>query len=115
LMNLRYEKGHVERIVREVSTMSLGIRGIEESWLYQEYYQKGWAEGYAEAMAKGYTEARLEQARVNVLLVGRKKFGPPSEAVSDQIAKIKNRERLAALLVRILDVSSWDALLAPGA
>src|SRR5262245_8421805 len=113
-MNLRHEKGHVERIVREVCAMPFWIRGIEESWLYQEYFQKGRAEGLAEAraqwraeaMAEGYAEGRLEQARANVLLVGRTKFGPPNEAVSDQIAKISDRDQLAALLLRVLDVST---------
>jgi hypothetical protein len=119
LLSLRYEKEQVEDIVREVSTMSLGIRGIEESWLYQEYFQKGKAEGEAEGEVKGEAKGRAEglvaQAREDLLLLGREKFGPPSAAVSDQIAKINDRDRLAALLRRILAVSSWDDLLAPAA
>src|SRR5690242_10734280 len=68
LLSLRYEKEQVEAIVREVSTMSLGIRGIEESWLYQEYFQKGKAEGEAKGL--------VAQAREDLLRAGRKKLGP---------------------------------------
>lgn len=109
LLSLRYRKEQIEEIVREVSTMSLGIRGIEESWLYQEYFQKGRAEGKTE----GKTEGRLDEARENLLRLGRKKWGPPGDAVSAQIGAINDPDRLAALLERVLDVSSWDELLTP--
>jgi hypothetical protein len=107
LLSLRYEKEQVERIVREVSTMSFGIRGIEESWLYQEYFQKGMAEG----KAKG----DLDRARKDLLRLGRKKLGSPGEAVTAEIGKIDDPDRLAALLERVLDVSTWDELLAQAA
>src|SRR6185312_11143739 len=103
--SLRYEREQVERIVREVSTMSLGIRGIEESWLYQEYFQKGKAEGKAEGIAEGKAEGRaegiaegeakglLERARKDLLRVGRKKLGPPGDAVASAIGSLDDLGR----------------------
>jgi hypothetical protein len=85
--------------------MSLGIRGIEESWLYQEYFQKGRAEGKA--------EGRRDGTREDLLRLGRKKFGPPGDAISTAIMAIDDPDRLAALVERILDVPTWDELLAP--
>jgi predicted transposase YdaD len=123
LLSLRYEKEQIEAIVREVSTMSLGIRGIEESWLYQEYFQKGKAEGIAEGkaegkaegIAEGKAEGDLDRARADLLRLGRKRFGSPGDAVSAEISKIDDPDRLSALLERVLDVSSWDELLAQAA
>jgi hypothetical protein len=107
LLSLRYENEQVERIVRDISIMSLGIRGIEESRLYQEYFQKGKAEGVAEGEAKGL----LERAREDLLRVGRKKLGPPGEAVASAVGSIDDLGRLDSLLERVFDVASWDELL----
>jgi predicted transposase YdaD len=126
LLSLRYSREQVEEIVQEVSTMWLGIRGIEDSWLYQDYLKgraegmaegraEGMAEGKAEGKAEGRAEGRLDGAREDLLRLGRKKFGPPGDAVLAEIKAIDDPDRLAALLERILDVSTWDELLAPAA
>ena len=115
LLSLRYRKEQIEEIVQEISAMSLGIRGIEESWLYQEYqeyFQKGRAEGMAEGKAEGKAEGRRDGTREDLLRLGRKKFGAASDAVSTEIMAIDDPDRLAALLERILDVSTWEELLA---
>jgi hypothetical protein len=93
----------------EVSTMSLGIRGFEESWLFQEYDQKGKAEGLAEGKAEGL----IVKAREDLLRVGRKKFGDPSDSVLAQIGSLSDLDHLASLLEQVIDVSSWDELLSP--
>jgi predicted transposase YdaD len=111
LLSLRYEKERVEGIVREVSTMSLGIRGIEESWLYQEYFQKGKAEGVAEGRAEGEAKGLLERAREDLLRVGRKRLGPPGEAVASAVGSIDDLDRLDSLLERVFEVATWDELL----
>jgi hypothetical protein len=110
LLSLRYSREQVEEIVQEVSTIWLGIRGIEDSWLYQDYLK-----GRAEGMAKGKAEGRRDGTREDLLRLGRKKFGPPSDTVSTEIGTIDDPDRLAALVERILDVSTWDELLAPAA
>jgi predicted transposase YdaD len=101
--------------------MVLGIRGIEESWVSQDIFAKGRAEGEAEGEAKGRAEGEakglaegvLKEARQAVLHLGRKKFGPPSERVEAEITALGDLDRLNELLDRILDVASWVELLAP--
>jgi predicted transposase YdaD len=94
-------------IVRGISTMILGIRGIEESSVYQDIFAKGEAKG----LVDGRVEGRIEEARQAVLQVGRKKLDQPEEEMRKRIAAIDNVDRLNALLERIFDVSSWDELL----
>jgi hypothetical protein len=54
--------------------MILGIRGIEESSVYQDIFAKGEAEGRAkgeaEGRAKGEAEGRAEEAREAILRLG---------------------------------------------
>jgi predicted transposase YdaD len=105
LMGLRYPKEQVEGFMRGTSAMILDIRGIEESSVYQDIFAKGEAEGEA--------KGRLEVARETLLRQGRKKLGPASEAVEAQITALGDLNRLNDLLDRILEVSTWDELLAP--
>jgi predicted transposase YdaD len=111
LMGLRYSIEQVEDMVRGISTMILGIRGIEESLVYQDIFAKGEAKGLVDGRADGLIAGRIEEARQAVLQVGRKKLNQPDEEVRKRIAAIDNVDRLNALLERILDVSSWDELL----
>jgi predicted transposase YdaD len=91
--------------------MILGIRGIEESSVYQDIFAKGEATGEA----KGRVEGAVEEARKTMLRQGRRKLGTSSEAVEARITALGDVDRLNDLLDRILEVSSWDELLAaPG-
>jgi predicted transposase YdaD len=81
----------------------LGIRGIEESSVYQGIFAKGGAEGEAEGRAK--------EARENLIRQGRRKLGEPDERVLAQLAAMKDLDRLHVLSDRVLEVSSWDELL----
>jgi predicted transposase YdaD len=119
LMGLRYSSEKVEEMVRGVSAMILGIRGIEESSVYLDIFAKGeakglvegLAEGRVEGRAEGFLEGRIEEARQAVLQLGRKKIGQPGESVCAVIATITDIDRLNSLLERILEVASWDELL----
>jgi predicted transposase YdaD len=119
LMGLRYSSEKVEEMVRGVSAMILGIRGIEESSVYQDIFAKGEAkglveglvEGRAEGLAEGFIEGRTDEARQAVLQLGRKKLGQPDDGVRMRIAAIADVDRLNSLLERILEVASWDELL----
>jgi predicted transposase YdaD len=118
LMGLRYPKEQVEGFTKGAA-MILGIRGIEESSVYQDIFAKGEAEGAAKGRAEGRMEGQAEgavdEARNTLLRQGRKKFGPSTEAVHARIAALDDLDRLNDLLDRILDVSSWDELLPPAA
>jgi len=99
LMGLRYSEQQVAQVFEGVSAMILGIRGIEESSVYQGIIAKG----------------RAAEGRDIVLRLGKKKFGEPRPGVQAKIDAIDDLSRLNTLLERILDVSSWDELLAsPG-
>ncbi len=89
--------------------MILGINGIEESSVYQDIFGKGEATG----RDKGLIEGSVTAVRAALLRQGRKKFGPPSETVEATINALTDLDRLNALLDRILDVPTWDDLLAP--
>jgi len=109
LMGLRYSQEKVDELTEGVSAMILGIRGIEESSVYQGIFAKGREEGREEGVALG----AVREARKTLLLLGRQKLGPPDERVSAQISELTDLDRLDFLLGRILNVESWDKLLAP--
>jgi predicted transposase YdaD len=97
----------VNEITQGVSAMILGIRGIEESSVYQDIFAQGEAKGEARGEARG----RAEEAREAVLTVGRKRLGQPDDGVLGKINAINEVDRLNSLLDRILDVSNWEELL----
>jgi hypothetical protein len=101
LMGLRYQEEQVDAIIEGVTAMLFGIRGIEESSVYQGILRKGEAKG------------EVQGIREALFIQGRKKLGPVNERISAQIAEIHDLNRLKLLLERMLDVSSWDELLAP--
>jgi hypothetical protein len=87
----------------------LGIRGIEESSVYQSIFAKGVAAGRAKAEA----EAVVRGIATGLLVVGGNRFGAPDERVEAAIRAISDRERLFQVADRVFEVSSWDELLAP--
>lgn len=102
LMGLRYSADEIKSFMQGVPAMLFGIRGLEESSLYQEALHKGEALGRA--------EGAVEKSRDILLLQGRKKFGPPDEQIAARIAALSDPGRLDDLIARILDVASWDEL-----
>lgn len=97
LMGLRYPPGMTEQLLRRV-------RDMRESATYQAIVEEG--------RARGLVEGRAEEARAMLLRQGRKRFGPPDAHVLAMLDGINNRERLEELGERLLDVSTWDELLA---
>lgn len=59
-------------------------------------------------LAKG----EVKEARNILFRQGRKRFGPPNTATIDALEAIKDLNRLEELSERLLDVTSWDELLA---
>ena len=85
--------------------MVLGIRGIEDSSVYQDIFAKGRAEARPRA-ARGL----VEEAREILIGLGRKKLGEPHEQVLSKIAAIRDLDHLNLLLDRILDAPTWEEL-----
>lgn len=95
LMGLQYPAEVARQLLQ-------GVMGMKESVTYQAIIEEGRAKGVAQGMSK------------TLLRQGRKRFGPPSEATVAAIEAITDLNRLEALSERLLDVSSWDELLAGG-
>ena len=93
--------------------MILDIRGMKESWVYQDILAEGRAEGEAEG-AEGEARGKAEGAsrRRNALLrLGRKKLGEPDEPVLSLLAALGDLDRLNLLLDALLEAARWDDLL----
>jgi predicted transposase YdaD len=73
-----------------------GVRGMKESTTYQAILREG----------------RVEEALAILLRLGNRRFGPPSDEARAALEAITDIERLEALTERVLDVESWDELLA---
>jgi hypothetical protein len=80
--------------------MLFGIRGIEESSVYQAIFRKGETQGLAVA------------ARTILLRQGLKKLGPPGERIEAEIAAMRDVDHLYDLIDRVDNVSTWDELMA---
>ncbi|MGC8639821.1 MAG: Rpn family recombination-promoting nuclease/putative transposase, partial [Isosphaeraceae bacterium] len=107
LLGLRYSREQVEELIEGVAKMILGIRGIEDSWVYQDILARGRAEGEATGEARGRAEGQLEGARLTLLGFGRKRLGEPSEQVLSKIAAVRDLDQLNRLVDRLLDVTTW--------
>ena len=108
LLGLRYTREQVGEMIEGVAKMVLGIRGIEDSWVYQDILARGRADGEA----RGRAEGLVEEARQILLGLGRKKLGEPREQVLSRIATVRDLDQLNRMLDRILDASTWEELLA---
>ncbi len=93
LMGLRYPDDFAAELLK-------GVRTMKESTTYQAILAEGRAEGQA------------VEARKILLHLGGKRFGPPDVRTRTAIEAIADVERLEQLTERLLDVSSWEELLA---
>jgi hypothetical protein len=94
-------------------TGKMGIREIEELWVYQDIFAKGLAEREARGEATGEAKGHADDAMEALLRLRRRKLGPPGAEVEARIAAVGDLNRLRELLDRVPDVASWDELLAP--
>jgi hypothetical protein len=74
-----------------------GVRAMRESSTYQAILDEG----------------RIEGKQTTLLRQGCKRFGEPDEATRQRLLAVTSVERLDALSERLLDVGSWQELLAP--
>jgi hypothetical protein len=85
LMGLRYAEAVISRVME-------GVSGMKESVTYQMILR--------------------EEARAILLRLGTKRFGPPTDPTRSALEAITSVEHLEQLNERLLDVESWDELLA---
>ena len=97
LMGLRYPEELITQLLR-------GVRTMKESVTYQAILREGREEGLK--------EGALAEVKKVLLRQGRKRFGPPAKATKAALQAITSLPRLERLSERLLDVSSWDELLA---
>ncbi len=95
LMGLRFDPALIDNVLS-------GVMQMEESTTYQALLERGAARG------------RAQEAAAMLLRQGRKKFGPPTPAHEAALAAVTDLPRLEALSERLLDVNTWDELLAGG-
>jgi predicted transposase YdaD len=106
LLGLRYERAFIEQLLR-------GVHGMKESVTYQAIVEEGVQKGLAQGLEKGLEKGRLEQTRHLLLLLGKQHFGRPASAkVRAQLETVPSLEILENLSGRLLQVRSWDELLA---
>jgi hypothetical protein len=96
LTSLRYQGEQIRGLIEGIATMILGIRGIEESWVYQDILAKG----------------ELKEARSILLSLGQKRLGQPDDQVLARVAGLGDLKHLNLLIERVYETSSWDELLA---
>lgn len=112
LMGLRYEREQAKRLLQ-------GVRNMRESVTYQEILEEGRQEGERKGRREGRQEGRQEgrhegaeaEARRMLLLVGSRRFGPPSPQLQARVDAIRDVARLEDLISGIFDVESWDDLM----
>jgi glutamate-1-semialdehyde 2,1-aminomutase len=83
-----------------------------ESSTYRAIFLEGKAEGLAEvraeAKARATAEAQMAQARRMLLLLGRKRLGPPSPKVEATVEAMTDLDYVEQMVERLYDVSSWE-------
>ncbi len=97
LMGLKYSEEFIESLLQ-------GVQGMEESVTYQAILRRGEAKGEARGLLEGEQRALIR--------IGRRRLGEPSPEVVKRIEDIEDESALMTLLDRLIDVSSWDDLLA---
>jgi predicted transposase YdaD len=81
-----------------------GARAMRDSDTYQAILDEGREEGWSKGRVDGLQRALLR--------LGRKRFGEPDQETRQTISDIQDPARLEVLTERLLDVTTWDELLA---
>ncbi len=93
LTGLRLDKAQLRQLFQ-------GVRAMRES------------SGYQIILDEGRIEGEIRGVRATILRQGRKRFGPPGEAVESALQAITDLERLGRMSERVLDASDWQDLAA---
>jgi predicted transposase YdaD len=104
LMGLRYPGAETAQLLR-------GVRAMRESVTFQAILQEGVEKG----LQQGLQQGKLQEA-INVLMrLGCKRFGPIDSSARIAIEQITDLSQIENFHERLLEVNSWNELLAsPG-
>jgi hypothetical protein len=67
--------------------------------------------GRKEGREEGRQEGAVQEAQSLLLLIGSKRFGPPTQEIQDRVRAIAQREPLENLCTRVLEAETWQDLL----
>ncbi len=67
---------------------------------------------YQAIVEEGRVEGMVRARQEDLLQLGRRRFGTPSPSTETALRGITDPDRLARLIDALLEVSSWDELLA---
>ncbi len=129
LMGLTYSDELIDRLLEGVQSMKESVtyqkilgegraeglaQGIDEGLAkgLVEGRAEGRVEGRAEGRAEGRVEGRAEEARRILRRLGTRRFGKPDTHIEAALDAIADLERLEQLSDRVLEVKTWDELLA---
>lgn len=82
-----------------------GVRGMKESTTYQMIIEEG--------EAQGIRKGEIKEAKSLLIRLGRRRLGSPSPSVIATLDAIQDLARLEQIAERVVDVSTWDELIAP--
>lgn len=85
---------------------------LEDSTTYQAILRKGIAQGLERGVAQGVAQGRAKEAVAMILRIGRKRFAVSPPDVEQRLNAVNEVEQLERMADRILDVATWDDLLA---
>ncbi|MFN8522049.1 MAG: DUF4351 domain-containing protein [Chloroflexota bacterium] len=108
LMGLRYNSEQTNALLE-------GVMNLRDSSTYQAILKEGRREGLSRGRSlgrrQGRVEGQTEGARLLLLRLGTRRFGPPNADITARIADIRELATLERLADRVLDASSWSELL----
>lgn len=93
--------------------LAKAVAQMKESATYQAILAQGLAEGREVGRAEGTLDGRLQEVRTLVLRLGTRRLGIPEAGVGDRLEAITELAVLEGLADRLLEVESWQELLAP--
>ncbi len=105
LMGLNYSDELIDRLLE-------GVENMKESATYQKILREGRVEGRAEGRVEGRVEGLVEGERRILRRLGTRQFGKPNPLIDAALDAISDLDRLEQLSDRVLDVKTWEELLA---
>ena len=111
LFHRRWTRLEVEELFQFFDWV-LTLPEAEENRFDTDYTEMENEATMAETMPPFMRRAAVREARLLLLLMGEKRLGEPSEAVRARVEAIQDKRRLERLCLRVLEVETWDDLLA---